>query len=184
MSVYEKMIREAIAAQKADVGVIKEKRGKSFKLSDCKPYVDAANKMKPEGNQSKAVFDLHKDSINAHFEIMSSLTETVRPEDDPFVEHYQTGPILEILYEEKPDFRKAIDKFIEAIGKSEALIGKESIRRYSGFYGPTCVVDFALVPGSTTNLVNRILQKTDIKDDYKRNPCLKVMGYEHFLRNR
>lgn len=168
MSVYEKMIREAIAAQKADVRVVKEKRGKAFKLSDVKPYVDVANEMKPEGNQSEAVFDLHVDSINAHYEILSSLTDTVRPEDDPFVEHYQTGPILEILYDEKPGFRKAMEKFIGGIDKAEALIGREVIRRYGGFYGPTCVVDFALVPGGTTNLVNRILQTLDIKDDYKR----------------
>lgn len=168
MSVYNKMIKEAIAAQKADVDVIVKKRGTDFKLAHVKPYVDVANKMKAEGDQSQPVFDLHIDSVNAHFKILSSLTDTVRPEDDPFVEHYQTGPILEILYNEKPDFRKAMDKFIEAIGKSEALISKEVIRRYSGFYGPTCVVDFALVPGSTTNLVNRILLKTNIKDDYKR----------------
>lgn len=168
MNVYEKMIREAVAAQKADVGVVKQKRGSKFKMSDVKPYVDVANKMKPEGNQSKAVFDLHKDSINAHYDILSSLTDTVRPEDDPFVEHYQTGPILEILYEEKPEFRKAMEMFIEEIGKSEALIGREVIRRYGGFYGPTCVVDFALVPGGTTNLVNRILKNLNIKDDYKR----------------
>ena len=32
MSVCEKMILEAIAAQKADVGVIKEKRGSNFKF--------------------------------------------------------------------------------------------------------------------------------------------------------
>jgi len=79
MSVYEKMIREAIAAQKADVEVIKEKRGKSFRLDDVKPYVDVANQMKAEGDQSQAVFDLHIDSINAHFEILSNLTDTVRP---------------------------------------------------------------------------------------------------------
>jgi len=168
MSICEKMIREAIAAQKADVGVIKEKRGTKFKLKDVKPYVDVANKMQPEGEQSKAVFDLHKDSINAHFDILSSLTDTVRPEDDPFVEHYQTGPILEILYEEKPEFRAAMEKFIEGIEKAAPIISREVVRRYGGFYGPTCVVDFALVPGSTSNLVNRILQNVDIKDDYKR----------------
>ncbi|HEY9205696.1 MAG TPA: DUF2193 domain-containing protein [Candidatus Methanoperedens sp.] len=168
MSVYEKMIREAIAAQKADVGVVKEKRGTEFRIRDVKLYVDVANQMKPEGDQSKAVFDLHVDSINAHFDILNDLTDTVRPEDDPFVEHYQTGPILEILYEEKPDFRKAMDEFIKAIENAEALIGREVIRRYGGFYGPTCVVDFALVPGSTTNVVNRILKTLDIGDDYKR----------------
>lgn len=50
--------------------------------------------------QAQSVFDLHVDSVNAHFNILSDLTDTVRPEDNPFVEHYQTPAILEILCEE------------------------------------------------------------------------------------
>ncbi len=51
MEVIEKMIHESIAAQKADVRVVKEKRGTEFRLSDVKPYVDVANEMEPVGNQ-------------------------------------------------------------------------------------------------------------------------------------
>jgi hypothetical protein len=166
--IINKMIDEAMTAQRADVETIKSKRGQKFKIDDVKAYVDAANNMKPVGGQSKAVFRLHVDSINTHFEVLRGLTDTVRPEDDPFVEHYQTPPILEILYEEDEKFRKNMEVFIEAIGKKEALIGRESVRRYGGFYGPTCVVDFALVPGSTSNVVNRILQTTDIPLPYKQ----------------
>lgn len=165
---YNKMADEAVSAQKAVVGVINKKRGTEFKIKDAKPYVDAVNKMKPVGEQCKEIFDLHINSVNTHYETLTSLTDTVRPEDDPFVEHYQTPPILEILYEEDPAFHESVMKFVEEIGKSEALIGKESIRRYGGFYGPTCVVDFAFVPGSTSNVVNRILQKMDIPVEHKR----------------
>lgn len=42
------------------------------------------------------------------------------------------------------------------------MIGKEVVRRYGGFYGPTCVVDFALMPGSTSNTINRIVKTVDI----------------------
>ncbi len=150
----------------ADVNVIKEKRGKEFVIDDVKPYVDAVNQMKAVGNQSKAVIRLHVDSVNAHYEILRSLTKTVRPEDDPFVEHYQTPAILEILYEEDESFRKSVEKFIEGIEKAEALIGLEVVRRYGGFYGPTCVVDFALIPGSTSNIVNRILKTVDIPKEH------------------
>ena len=167
MSIYEKMINEALAAQKADVGVIKKKRGTKFKISDAKPYVDAVNGMKPGEGQAKTVFDLHINSVNAHYDILSSLTDTVREEDDPFVEHYQTPPILEILYDADPSFRESTDKFILALADNEALIGKESIRRYGGFYGPVCVVDFAFSPGSTSNVVNRILNKMTIPDPHK-----------------
>src|SRR5690606_2244353 len=47
-------------------------------------------------------------------------------------------------------------------------IGLEAVRNYGGFYGPTCVVDFALIPGSTSNMVNQVLKKVDIPVDHKR----------------
>lgn len=166
--IYEKMVAEAVAAQKADVGVLQVKRGQAFTISDAQPYVDAVNQMKPGEGQSKEVFDLHVNSVNAHYEILKELTDTVRPEDDPFVEHYQTPAILEILYAEDPAFRKSMEKFIDAIARHEALIGRESVRRYGGFYGPTCVVDFAFCPGSTSNVVNQILANTDIDVQHKR----------------
>jgi len=166
--VYEKMVEDALAAQWADINVIKEKRGGSFVIEDAAPYVEAVKKMEAVGDQEPTVIALHKESVVAHYEILKGLTRTIRPEDDPFVEHYQTPPILEILYEEDPKFKEAMDKFIDQIGKSEALISRECIRRYGGFYGPTCVVDFAFVPGSTSNVVNQILKKTDIDVEYKK----------------
>jgi len=167
MSIFEKMINEALAAQEADVGVIKKKRGTKFKISDAKPYVDAVNEMKPGDGQAKTVFDLHINSVNAHYDILNGLTDTVREEDDPFVEHYQTPPILEILYDEDPSFRESTDKFIQALADNEALIGKESIRRCGGFHRPVCVADFAFSLGSTSNVVNRILKKMTIPDPHK-----------------
>ncbi len=165
---YQKMVNEAVGAANAVLGVIREKRGGEFKITDCKPYVDAVNEMKPIGDQKKEVIDLHVQSVNAHYEILKSLTDTIRPEDDPFVEHYQTPPILEILYEIDPDFKKSMWKFIDAIAENKALIGREAARRYGGMYGPTCVVDFAMSVGSVPNVVNRILQKLDIPKDHKR----------------
>lgn len=167
MNLYKKMINEAISVQKADVGVIKKKRGTKFEISDAKPYVDAVNGMEPGDGQAKTVFDLHVNSVNAHYDILIGLTDTVKEEDDPFVEHYQTPPILEILYDEDPLFRESTDKFIQALADNEAIIGKESIRRYGGFYGPVCVVDFAFSPGSTSNVVNQILNKMTIPDHHK-----------------
>lgn len=165
---FSKMADEAINAQNADLKAINAHRGGKFEISHAQPYVDAVNKMRHTGGQSKEVFALHVNSVNAHYEILKGMAKTIRPEDDPMIEHYQTPPILEILYEEDPAFRKSADAFINAIGKAEALIGKECIRRYGGFYGPTCVVDFAFVPGSTSNVVNSILKTMDIPPEHKR----------------
>ena len=168
MTIYEKMINEAVGATKSVYGVIKEKRGGIFRFTDCKPYVDAVNEMKPLNGQSKEVFDLHVQSVNAHYKILTGLTDTIRPEDDPFIEHYQTPPILEILYQEDPKFKDSMWKFIDAIAKNKALIGLESVRRYGGMYGMTCVVDFAFSVGSVPNLVNRILRSMDIPKEHKQ----------------
>jgi len=165
---YEKMINEAMAAQRADVDTVKAKRGQKFTLEDTKPYVDAVRKMTAIGDQSQAVIDLHKNSVISHSEVLQGLATTVRPEDDPFVEHYQTPVVLEILKSQDEAFAKSVDAFTEAIAAAEARIGLEAVRRYGGFYGPTCVVDFALIPGSTSNVVNRVLQKTDIPVEHKR----------------
>ena len=168
MSLYEKMITEAVGATKAVFGVNKANRGGTFKVTDAKPYVDAVNTMTVYEGQSKEVIDLHVKSVNAHFDVMTSLTDTVRPEDDPFVEHYQTPPILEIMYEEDPEFKASMWKFIDAIAANKALIGREVVRRYGGMYGPTCVVDFAMSVGSVPNVVNQILTDMDIPKDHKQ----------------
>jgi hypothetical protein len=168
MSLYEKMIDEAVGATKAVFGVNKANRGGTFKVTDAKPYVDAVNKMTAAEGQSKEVIALHVDSVNAHYDIMTGLTETVRPEDDPFVEHYQTPPILEILYEEDPAFKASMWKFIDAIAANRAMVGMEAVRRYGGMYGPTCVVDFAMSVGSVSNVVNQILVGMDIPADHKK----------------
>jgi hypothetical protein len=47
------------------------------------------------------------------------------------------------------------------------MVDLEVVRRYSGFYGPTCVVDFAMIPGSITNMVNRTLKTVDITRAHK-----------------
>lgn len=165
---YEKMINESMAAQNADIAVISENRYNDFKIADAKPYADAVSNMKALDTQAESVIDLHKESVKNHFEILSSITDTLECEDDPFIEHFQTPPILEILCEEDGEFADSVDEFIKAIADSEALIAKESIRRYGGFYGPTCVVDFALMPGSTSNVVNQILTKMDIPVHHKQ----------------
>ena len=127
---YEKMINESVAALQADIGVISENRYNDFKIVDAKPYADAVAGMTCADGQAKSVIDLHKKSVESHYKVLTSVTETIRPEDDPFIEHYQTPPVLEILCEEDGEFADSMDVFIKAIADNEALIAKESIRHY------------------------------------------------------
>ena len=106
---YEKMINESMAAQKADVAVISENRYNDFKITDAKPYADAVSGMKALDNQAESVINLHKESVKNHYEILSSITDTLQCEDDPFIEHFQPPPVLEILCEEDGDFADSVD---------------------------------------------------------------------------
>ena len=167
-NLYQKMVNEALAAQYADLEVIRRRRGMRFHMKDARPYVDAVEKMTALPSQSAAVINLHKESVRNHFSVLSSLTTHVREEDDPFVEHYQTPVVLDILCAEDDAFHQSMEKFADTIRDHEALIGKEAARCYAGFYGPVCSVDFALMPGSTSNVVNQILAKTDIPESHKK----------------
>jgi hypothetical protein len=181
VELYEKMVKEAMMAQKADVKTVKEKRGTKFHIKDTKTYLDVVQQMEATAEQAESVINLHKNSVKTHYHALDSLTDTIRPEDDPFVEHYQTPVVLEILRDEDPAFEESLNKFIDAIGKAEALIGKEVVRRYGGFYGPTCVVDFALMPGSTSNTINRILKTVDIPLQHQQAILAAKSWDEHFL---
>jgi hypothetical protein len=162
------MINEGMGGVRAVLGANKKGRGGKFKIKDCKPYVDAVNQMEAGEGQSQEVIDLHVQSVNVHYDAFDKLTDTIRPEDDPFVEHYQTPPILEILYEEVPEFKASMWKFIDGIAENRAMIGREAVRRYGGFYGMTCVVDFAMSCGTVPNIVNRILKDLDIPKAHKQ----------------
>ncbi|RLE56113.1 MAG: DUF2193 domain-containing protein [Thermoprotei archaeon] len=167
--VIKKMVEDAIAVQRADIGVIKEKRGTKFTIPDALPYVEAVRKMAPVGPMKKEVIDLHVNSVVAHYEILNEIAKdkTIRPEDDPFVEHYQTPVVLKILYELDPKFREAVETFVKELEKRRDLIGREAMRKYCGFYGPTCVVDFAYSVGGMSGLFAYILEKVPIDKKYK-----------------
>jgi hypothetical protein len=43
--IYEKMVKEALAAQRADVDTVNKNRGGKFKITDTKAYLDVVNQM-------------------------------------------------------------------------------------------------------------------------------------------
>jgi len=165
--VTEKAIEETIGVKNVITDTILENRGGKFKIEDCKSFVDQVNEMEPGRGQEESVVNLHVSSVNTHYDILSDLCETIAPKDDPFVEHYQTPPVLEILCELDKEFKDSLETFIDAIADNKEIIGREAVRIYGGVYGPTCVVDFALTPGSTSNIVQRILKTIDIPEEHK-----------------
>ena len=159
---YSKAIDDALSLMKADLEILRKHRGGKFLITDVKPYVDVVSKMGAMEGQEEVVFSLHKESVRNHYEILDELTKTLAWQDEPYTEHFQTPALMEILYELDPEFREFVERFIQRIGDSEAIVSREGMRKYSGFYGPTCVADFALTPGSTGNVLNQILRGMEL----------------------
>jgi len=164
---YSKAIDEALSLMKADLDILRKHRGGKFLIKDVRPYLDVVDKMESTEEQEEAVFFLHKDSVRNHYEILNELTKTLAQQDEPYIEHFQTPALMEILYERDPEFREFVEKFILEIGNSKDIISKESIRKYSGFYGPTCALDLALTPGSTGYVLNQIIERMNLSKKEK-----------------
>jgi hypothetical protein len=175
-----RMMTEAMAAPRADVQKGKRECAQDLDVGVTPAYADAVKRMKPRGRQAKAVFCLQKDLVSADYTILRGVTAgPIRPEDDPFIGHYPAPVDMEILYDVDRGFRKGVDLFIKGVPRSEALIGKESARRYDGFYGPRCAVDFAGIPQCSSNIVNPILRTIDIPLDHKQ----RILPSESWIMN-
>ena len=187
----EKIADEIVSLQKTWVQIVKEKRGGQFEISDWRPMLQVKNHLVPHRKQSKDVFDLYVASANAGYNVINSLTKYVFPEDEPWLEHYQTTIVFEILYEFDKNFKRASKKVAQAIDKFDDLIQEEIFSRFYGRYGPTWIVDYVPTPGSFSNLYMRILDNVDIKSEYKwafinavsaaRNTSYSVMFGSKFL---
>jgi hypothetical protein len=187
----EKIADEILSIQKAWVDTVKKERGGRFKVSDWQPMLHVKERFVPCGKQSKDIFDLYSVSAKAAYDVISSLTDYVRPEDEPWLEHYQTTAVFEILYEFDRDFKRASLEVAEAVGKSTDLITEEVLARFCGRYGPAWIADYVATPGSFSNLLRRIIDNLPMKTEYKlafinavsaaRNTSYSVMLGSKFL---
>lgn len=166
-SLADKIAEDIVSIQRIWVETAKKNRGRRFKVSDWRTMLGVKKQFGPSGKQSKEVFDLYSVSANAGFDVINSLTDYVRPEDEPWLEHYQTTAVFEILYEYDREFKRASLRIAEAIDRAGDLIQEEAFARFLGRYGPTWVADYVATPGSFSNLMKRILREAKIKTMYK-----------------
>jgi len=168
MNLIEKVVNDAIAAQNAAVQSIKIHRYEDFMLEHARAYVDVIRGFGCTGEQSKEAMALYQQSLLLHYDILTSLTDTITPLDTAFLEWQQTPITLEIMYELDPEFRKAVKVFIDTIDESEDIVGIEATRVHNGFYGIMSSTDFAALPGSTLNVLAQIIERAPIEKKYKQ----------------
>jgi len=161
---HSKALSEALGLMGANIEALRLHRGKRFLFRDLGHYVKVVESLTPGAGQSETVFDLHKKSVKHHYDIFSSLTESLGYREEPYTEHLQGPGLIELLYEADPYFRSFVERFLSQLHRSVDLVITEADRKHSGFYGPVCVADFALTPGSTVNFLNQVLRSMDVSE--------------------
>jgi len=168
LNLDEKVVGDAIAAQKASVSCIKKHRYDDFLLEHARPFVDVVKNFQRHPDQSEEAMDLYQQSLLIHYDVLTSLTKTVTAMDCAFLEWQQTPITLDVMYRLDPDFRDAIEEFARTIEESDDIIGIEATRVHNGFYGIISSKDFAALPGSTFNVIAQIVARTPIDKKYKQ----------------
>lgn len=167
-NIMENIVQRVIGIQDIIVSQVKAKRGSSFKLDDWLPLIESKKKYEVLNGESKEIINLFKKSAEANFETIKSLTDTIRPEDEPWIENFQAPPILGILYELDPKFKKAIEKFIKKLDRSDRIVERMVFLRYSGIQGSRSPHSFF------PDLYKPILDRLDFPDMYKETMEMAV----------
>jgi hypothetical protein len=162
-----KTVEEAIFAQRAEMEIIKNKRGDMFTIDDVLPYVEAVNRMRAASDQSSSVIDLYVDSVNAHFTALKDLAKTIPPEYEPFLERLQIPAVLEVLYREDDAFRKSVRIFIKAIESSKMLFGIEAMSGLGGSTGREKGPKGQTLPSGSIEKVLKSMQAMEIQEEHR-----------------
>jgi hypothetical protein len=158
MSLIEKIVDDVVKVQETILSTIKRYRQISFDVSHWDDLREVKSRIRTHPRQSKEVLDLYRESAVSHCDIIKSLTSTIEPIDEPYMENLQTPTIIELLYELDPGFRRSSDLLVKAIENSQDIIAEEAMKRRAGAYGPTWIVDYVATPGSLLNLFAKILR--------------------------
>jgi hypothetical protein len=170
--IYQKIVGDALAAQRASLSIIENGRVAGFSLGSLEPFLDFVAGMRAAEDQSQSVIQLHSKSAEAHHRIFKAMSSSIRPEDEPFISCCQAPAVLEILYDEDPRFKKSAEAFTDALGKSESLIGIEAMNRYARDRG-TAESEVS-GSGSSLAMCDQVMKTVEMPE-YHRQPLLMAM---------
>ncbi|WP_456369835.1 DUF2193 family protein [Geoglobus sp.] len=173
----EEVAGNALRLQKEAVQAIEKHRFEGFRFEHAEGFVNAVRDMRALDGQSDSAFQLYRSSLIAHFETLTSLTDTIQPFESAFLEWMQTPVAFKRLMELDSSFRESVEVLARTIDESDEIISLEAMRLANGFYGVTSAKDFAAIPGSTLSVLAKIVEWAGIdRDDAKTILASKSWG--------
>jgi len=168
MKFVKDVVNNSIAIQDTIVRYIRKYRGRKFHVSHWKEITELKEATPVRDGISNALIQMYREAARFHYECISSMTDTIHPHDEPWLENLQSPVVIQLLKEKDAHFRKAVSDLIKAIEDDRSrAIERTLLARHTGQYGPTWIFDSHRVPGTQAYLYYNLLEQLEADDNVK-----------------
>ncbi len=189
MEFVEGVIENLIGIQDSIVRHVREHRGGKFDLSHWEEVTEIKERTPVRDGISGSTIQMYREAARFHYECIRSMTDTIDPHDEPWLENIQAPAVIQLLKDQDPEFKRAVDDLIGAIAKDEhRAVERMALARYTGQHGPTWIFGGreipggGPVPGTQRYLYRSLLQQVDANDNAKGAIAdLRVTSYANMV---
>ncbi len=196
MRFVQSVIENLIAIQDSIVRHVREHRGGKFHISHWEEVTEIKGRTPERDGISGSTIQMYREAARFHYECIRSMTDTIDPHDEPWLENIQAPAVIQLLKEQDPRFRRAVDDLVVAIAEDEdRAVERMAMARYTGQYGPTWIFGSreiqgnhkspprsGPVPGTQRYLYRSLLDRVDADDNAKGAIAdLRVTSYANMV---
>jgi len=159
----KEIVRSIIDIQDSIVRHARTYRGQTFHISHWEEITGIKQRTPYDETLSKHAIIMYRKVCAAHYESFKSMTDTIDPHDEPWLENIQAPPLFALFKEQYPDFCSSVDKLCEAIQRDEnGTLERSLLARYTGQYGPVWIFGPRNMPGTQEYLYLGLTEGLDI----------------------
>lgn len=195
MNFVEDVIENLIAIQDSIVRHVRKHRGGEFDISHWEEVTEIKERTPERDGISGSTIQMYREAARFHYECIRRMTDTIDPHDEPWLENIQAPAVIQLLKEQDPRFKRAVDDLMKAIVKDEhRAVERTAMARYTGQYGPTWIfggreipsnqrsIPGGAVPGTQRYLYRNLLEQVDAEDNAKGAIAdLRVTSYANMV---
>lgn len=181
MEFVENVIENLIAIQDSIVRHVRQNRGTRFHISHWEEITAIKERTPMRDGISATTIRMYRQAARFHYECIHGMTDTIHPHDEPWLENIQAPAVIQLLKEQDPQFKRAVDGLIQAIDKDEhRAVERMAMACYTGQYGPTWIFGERglapherylsggeAVPGTQRYLYRTLLSEVEADDNAK-----------------
>jgi len=168
MEYIENVIENLIGIHDSIIRHVRQYRGSQFHVSHWEEITQLKENTPYRVGISKSMIEMYRKAARFQYEFVSSMTDTIFPHDEPWLENLQAPVVIQLLKEQDPAFQKAVDDLIEVIRwDKDHAVERTAMARYTGQFGPTWIFGDRAVWGTQKKLYRTLLDRVPADDNIK-----------------